>query len=47
MVAHKIRLYYDGDVKTNRSLEEIEKDIQHWDRVSEELNEWIDPDLEQ
>ena len=45
MATCRVRSYYDGGVKTDRTPEEIDKDIEYWDRVTEKLDDWIDPDL--
>lgn len=47
MAISRVRSYYDGPVTTDRPIEEIEKEIKHWDDVSDKMNNWIDPDLEQ
>ena len=47
MATHRVRFYYDGGVKTDRTIEEINKDLEHWDEVNKTLNDWVDPDLEE
>jgi hypothetical protein len=45
MATYRVRSYYDGGVKTDRTLEEIDKDLEYWEKVNEELKDWVDPDL--
>lgn len=45
MAIIRVRTYFDGIVPSDKTLDEINKEIEYWDKVSEELTEWIDPDL--
>lgn len=41
----RVRHYYDGPVKnTERSLEEIEEDLQKESEKCDKMNEWENPD---
>lgn len=46
MATGRVRSYFDGFIPSNKPLEEIEKEIEYWNSISEEMDDWVDPDLE-
>ena len=46
MATHRVRCYFDGNISSNQTPEEIEKELERLEELSEQLGNWIDPDLE-
>lgn len=45
MATHRVRCYFDGHISNNQTPEEIEKELERLKELSEQLEDWIDPDL--
>ena len=42
---NRMRCYLDVVLTSDKSAEELDKEIEYWDKRSRELDHWIDPDL--
>lgn len=46
MATHRVRCYFDGYIPSNQTAEEIDAELKRLEELSENLEGWIDPDLE-